>query len=581
MSVPLSFWLGFAVLALSGHLVQWLPGEATSGDLLLGAAFLPLPALWMRFAARRVRRGRRPGIRARLLLRLHGLSVPIAMGGLLMVGGYQDFVERTLPDLHILRFVGLLAPLLLLEMQLRFAIGRLARKVEYADADVDVPIDVTSGAMIALIVTAALLLGAGMDMLATWPALAAFVEVTDLGTTLGLIGAVLLGSWFLPLLFRLILPTSRDLPARVEQDLRAVASRLGFRARDLLSLDTGMRMVNAAMVGPLSWPRYLVLTDGILTYLDPQALRGVVAHEIGHARAGHPALLIVVFLLVPIALIQPLDQLDLHAIAPGWLILSGAVLAVLFLLGTRAMMHRFEFEADDLSAHALGGAEPCIVALTRVGELFPGHRFRSSFRHPSEVARVQALVARQHNADHREAFRRRGRVLRIGVVVIALAAAAVSTWAHMRTFEVDLASLALHGSRFDEAAERIAKIPPGVEPERVERLRSEIDAALVLLAQSKDRRATLADLAESAFDEAIRRAADSGPSTARPYFALALAVPRDDVVRTSAWMWSECSPIDEAARARRLAAHLLRLDGTPEALRKVMERQLATAHDGG
>src|SRR5690606_34326408 len=118
---------------------------------------------------------------------------------------------------------------------------------------------------------------------------------TFAGTTVGLLATLLVLPVLLPLLFRCVLPVQRKLPSHVDADVRTTAERLGFPPRGILLLLSGLRAVNAGLVGPLPWPRYLVLTDGITAYLDRIALRGVVAHEVGHARAGHPALLLLVF----------------------------------------------------------------------------------------------------------------------------------------------------------------------------------------------------------------------------------------------------------------------------------------------
>lgn len=578
MSVPLSFLLGLAVVLLAGETADWLPGEATLSDLLLGAAFLPLPSIWIALATRGLVRARLGGRSApgwvNLLLRTASLSVPLAAFGLVAVGGYEDFIERSIPESQTLRLLVLLGPILLLEAQLRLWIAHLMRRVQAVGPSFDLPFDGTSGPMVVLVMVAALLLAAAMDLLEFDPALATFLHATTLGTTLGLLLVVVLGTATLPLLFRFVLPTSRRLPPRLAPELHAITERLGFRTGSLLTLDTGLRLVNAALVGPLRWPRYLVLTDGILAYLDPIALRGVVAHEVGHARAGHPALLTLVFLVIPVFLLQPLEQIDLGGLAPGWLIAIGAVLALALLFAIRAVMHRFEYEADEMSAHALGGAEPCIVALTRVGDLFPAQRFRSSFRHPSEASRVKALMARESDPKRRKSFRRRGKVLRVSVITLALGALIVSGFAHAHTFRTDMAGLALYTSRFDDAEEwlRAAEDRPDADAPRMARLRSELDAAVALAEERGGTASTRAELADDAFARAIEVVEREGPAAARPYFALALSIPHDDPVRVSAWLWSQAADGSDPERADRLAAHLARLRGTPDSLRAAVTR---------
>ena len=93
------------------------------------------------------------------------------------------------------------------------------------------------------------------------------------------------------------------------------------------------------------------------------------------------------------------------------------------------MCHRFEFEADQLSAEALGGASYCVQALHRVGELSPRTVHRSSFRHPSESRRIRHLYACEQDPAYRARFWRRGRWLRriIGAAIAVAVALCVCT----------------------------------------------------------------------------------------------------------------------------------------------------------
>ena len=63
-----------------------------------------------------------------------------------------------------------------------------------------------------------------------------------------------------------------------------------------------------------------------------------------------------------------LPAFDVEALGDGALIAIGVVVCGLAVLALRRVSHRFEHEADVLSAIALGGAEPCIRALQRVGQ---------------------------------------------------------------------------------------------------------------------------------------------------------------------------------------------------------------------
>ena len=577
MSVPLSFLLGTAMAFLAGETVEWLPGEARFLDFLLGCLFLPLPMLWVTLAGRALlaaqRAGRRPGVAARLALRIAMLAVPLGVAALVGLGGWHDHVERLAPDSHTARFALLLLPAAFLEAQFRIAVARLTSRVLAQRADVDLPFEGGTAPMVALVVVCALLLGVAMDLAAFSSSLHVFFGTTALGTTLGLLLLVVGGSAFLPLLFRFLLPTSRRLPERIAVEVREIAARLGFRPSGLLALDTGLRIVNAALVGPLRWPRYLVLTDGILTYLDAPTLRGVVAHEVGHARAGHPALIVLVILVLPILLVEPVAQLELESVDPWLLIGAGAAATAIAFVAIRALMHRFEYEADHLSAHALGGADPCIAALVRVGELFPGHGFRASFRHPSEVDRVQELVAHANDPRRGLRFRRRGRRLRIGLGLFGVAVLMLSVFAHARAFAGDMATHALYTSRFDEARTWLDSAPE--DDPRVDDLRTDLDAADALRLSSAEPRATRMALADPAFARAIELAAGGDLTAARPYFALALAIPRDDPVRLSAWLWSLAAVDGDGERVERIATHLVALSDTPPGLRDAIARTRA------
>ena len=155
------------------------------------------------------------------------------------------------------------------------------------------------------------------------------------------------------------MPTSRLLPGRHEASVAATVAALGFPRRSVLALDSGHRLVNAALVGPLRWPRYLILSDGILSLLDPFALRGVVAHEVAHARAGHPALLALVFVVIPLLLLQPVLGTDTGDLDPSWVLVA--------LVGADgATRHEFEVRAPQRIG---GGGGPRDLALDAADSL--------------------------------------------------------------------------------------------------------------------------------------------------------------------------------------------------------------------
>lgn len=567
MNVSGSFLLGLGVALLAEELFPWLPGEAKPANLAAAALVLPLPWLWAATTSawlRTVRqRGRHAGPALALALRLQPATVPLAYLVLVGAGGLGELAVRAAPESHTLRFLLMLAPLLALELSLRVTEMRAER-----GTDAPTPVGPAVVGMTLLVVATVLCFGIALDVIAQDRRLEILLHATSSGSTVGMLALVLGLAAILPLLFRFVLPTSRALPDHVAADVWSAAQSLGFSPRRVLSMRTGHRMVNAALVGPLPWPRYLVLTDGMLAYLDALSLRGVVAHEVGHARAGHPALLLVVFAVVPILLLHPIARLDLDGVAPWVLVAAGGAMALAAFVTVRALMHRFELEADQLSASALGGAGPCITALRRVGDLFPAQRTRPSFRHPSEEQRVRSLLLWDTDAAFRDAFLRRGRAVRRAILLAAAIAAVLSILAHLTTAPVDLAVVRLYSGDFAGAARALSASDES--PARTAELRGEIEAARALLPAGGEWSEIRDELATRAWERAIVLATDVGPSAARPYFVLAtVGSGSGDPVRETAWLWSDAVARADWSRAERLAEHLATLPGTPPPLAEV------------
>jgi Zn-dependent protease with chaperone function len=570
LNVSRSFLLGLGAALLSDLIVEWLPGEARYGRLFATLLVMPVPYLWATATGARLRQlaafDGRPWPLLLVALRLQPLTVPAAYLVLLAVGGLGALAEQAAPDSHTVRFALLLAPLLLLEASLRAAERRVMAVLDARRFAHPIPLGPTFVGMTVFVVAAVLLFGIGLDVVAVHRGLEVFFHGTAIGATAGMLVMVVALTSALPILFRLVMPTSRALPDRVAGEVWAAASRLGFPPRSVLSLWTEQRLVNAALVGPLPWPRYLVLTDGILEYLDVLSLRGVVAHEVGHARAGHPALLLLVFGVVPILLAHPLMNSGLGAVDPLWLLAAGAIAALSGFFLIRALMHRFEFEADQLSAVALGGALPCIAALRRVGDLFPSQRGRASFRHPSEEQRVRALSSWDADPEYRAAFLRRGRAVRRLVAGLCVLALGLSVWSHARTLPYDLAVQRLYTGDFEGAAVAIAGY--GREPEATLRLREEIEAARALLPGGGDWELIRDELADRAWERGLLVYAAAGPEAARPLLALATVGARRDPLRELAWRFAEAEVAGDEGEEARLRAHLQGLPELPDALRR-------------
>ncbi|MFL5243045.1 MAG: M48 family metallopeptidase [Gemmataceae bacterium] len=69
--------------------------------------------------------------------------------------------------------------------------------------------------------------------------------------------------------------------------LLATARRLNFRFSNLLLWNTHGHVANAMVAGPLPFPRYVLLSDRLITDLTPDEVEAVFGHEIGHVKHRH------------------------------------------------------------------------------------------------------------------------------------------------------------------------------------------------------------------------------------------------------------------------------------------------------
>ena len=530
-----TFVLGLVGLFAAEELIRPLPGPVRPALVALFLLVTPLPALLARTAARRARAaailGPAHGRGYRSLERLATWSVPLLFAGMSATGALQDVADHLFPTSLAGRTAIVVGPLLLLEVGLRSVQCINLRWFELRGLIGPSGLAPTR-LRTAILVAGALLGGAALaDAITVSRELEVALTATTFGATLTLVAALAGLAVLLPAALIFVLPTDRRLPPDLAADIRATVERLGFPFRSVVRMESGGRLVTAALVGPLRWPRYLLLTDGILAVLDRIALRGVVAHEVGHARARHPMLLIAIFGLVPVLLLQPVERwLPTDLDDPGLLVGTAvAVLVIVWLL--RALMHRFEFEADQLSAEALGGSAPTILALERVGELAGPHARRATFRHPSGRRREERLLRWDRDPEYRERFRRTGRrVRRVLAALLALAAIANVT-AHVESWPGDRVAWLLLTGDFAGAARTLETS----DTADAESLRPLVDVAVELAgAGAPGRWDTLApDLAPRAWDRGLEMLSSDGPEAADPWLTLASLTSSRDPVRSS------------------------------------------------
>lgn len=576
MGLPVSFLLGLLAVAVYEQTGDALPGD---GSLALFGAYawlLIVPWALARLVASRffqqVASGR-VSPRMLALTRLHVFVVPLCYAALLHTTALPDLASRSGAGSQLLQLALLIGPLVWMEVSMRLGERKMRDVAERAGIFLASGFGALRLPMVAFVAVPFVMLAAAADLLATHRQLWVFFHVTTLGTTTGLLLLVLVLSLVLPLLFRWLMPVSRELPARVGDDLRATAERLGFPGRSVLSMHTGHRMINAALVGPAR-PRYLILTDGLLSLLDPHSLRGVVAHEVGHAKANHPALLVLLFAGIPLLLLHPVLAVEIPDISSSELVVAAAVIAVLAWLVLRLLAHRFEYEADQLSSEALGSARDCVQALLRVGEMSASSVRRSSFRHPSERRRIDHLVRCENDPDFRARFWRRGVWVRRSIYAAALVALGCSAWFHARVWSLDSALMSYYSGDV-AAAHRQLTADLSHLPQGSRAMAAHLAEESACARELGFERGSWEDMSGSLARDARVRAVEvlqssRDPGAALPWLGLALNDRQPEAWLQALYMYASTFPEDEARERARIETHLLELD-VPDGVRRVVE----------
>ncbi len=560
MVVPIAYAIALCVMLLSRDLFFVLPGSGNANAAAVGCVLMLAPAIVARLAqASRQKRMRRA------LSRLSPLLLPACYGALLGPCGWLDLCDRWSGTSFSSELGLLLAPLLVAESARIVVQSREERDPDGAFGLW--PVLRSRFAFVAIFTMPWVALAVVGDALHSIRGAFAFVVGTSIGLTLGTLCFVFLIAALLPFAFRFALGLSRAIPEPTGSQLRDTAAALGFRGSALLLLDSGMRTVNALLVGPLPWPRYLVITDGLLAVLDVHALRGVVAHEVGHAQAGHPALLLALFVATPLFLANAGQQMDVESLGSPAVLAAGAALAVAALWTLRRVSHRFEHEADVLSAIALGGAESCIQALQRVGQVVSGEPDRATMLHPSESSRVALLRRFATDQAFRARFALRGLRLRRTIVFawfVAFVAAALSwLWAWPR----ESAVLAFHRGDFATARGNVAAIGtnvPEAQWEWWDRFRQELDAASTIAGDGGEWDTIRDELAEGGWRRGVETLLREGPAAARPWIALATEDEARSPLRRSVLLYCEAAVDADIERMNEIAAHIRHLGMTPE-----------------
>lgn len=220
---------------------------------------------------------------------------------------------------------------------------------------------------------------------------------------------------------------THPMPAgELRSDLEALGRRMGIRYRDIRIWQTGGMTTNAAVIGLITPVRYVLITDALLTHLEPYHVQAVFAHEAGHARSHH-LLYLAVFAGASIALAMAAREAacqmaNLSAEAGQVLVL--VLLIIVWTLSLGWISRRFERQSDVIAAWAMGQFPP-VWAVAAVPSPEDREAAANSGRITQEgaalfagalerVAQLNGSSYRQHNWMHGSIARRVEYILWLG-----------------------------------------------------------------------------------------------------------------------------------------------------------------------
>jgi Zn-dependent protease with chaperone function len=197
------------------------------------------------------------------------------------------------------------------------------------------------------------------------------------------------------------------------RELALFLDQSGFGYRDIVTwpIFEG-RMMTAAIMGIVARFRYILVTDALMEVLSIEELKGVLAHEMGHAKYKHLLIYLVFFagfivvsygaselLLAALLAVPSLTDLLASGESSGasmfYFLLSMPMLlamAVYFRFVIGFFMRHFERQADLYAAGFLGTAGPIINALEKIALYSGNTRDVPSWHHFSVRERVECLA---------------------------------------------------------------------------------------------------------------------------------------------------------------------------------------------
>lgn len=232
---------------------------------------------------------------------------------------------------------------------------------------------------------------------------------------------VLLVMAFVPMVVRLVLPTSRLPDGRLRRRLETFARDRGLRINQILVWRTGGGIfATAFVIGLISPFRYVFLTDALLKRLTEDEILAVYAHELGHVRHRHLLWLLAFILSFTVVMLGVVTGANM--LAPGgsyeFVALAVVVLYGYFVFGY--ISRRFERQADAFAAEYTS-PELLASVFLKLGAANPHMMKRHGWRHFSLERRVRELVLARAHPEVKRIFRAelvRGIAIAIGASVL-------------------------------------------------------------------------------------------------------------------------------------------------------------------
>ncbi len=219
--------------------------------------------------------------------------------------------------------------------------------------------------------------------------------------------------------------------------IEKMCQRAGVKYQDILLWPMfGGKMITAGVMGLARRFRYILVTPGLLAYLNPEEIDAVIAHEIGHVKQKH--LLFYLFFFVGYLVIA-FSTLDLIIwliiymnVSFGWFgaggnggstlvpIMFSFTMILIFLFYFRFVfgyfMRNFERQADTFVYQLMDSAQPLIATFNKIAASSGQSPDRPNWHHFSITERINYLKKCETN---RKWIDSQNRKIKLSVLVYA------------------------------------------------------------------------------------------------------------------------------------------------------------------